>query len=164
VRGRFAVVAPRASGNTAAPASAGEAGAPALIQPEAPARGDTTVSARTPRLVTKKELTPEQAMKELLELLERHPEFRNLALREAIAGDGMAPDRRPKTDLRLEEMLAMENWRSSWEYELTKRGGGGYTGPYDPVFGFDRDKYSGFQVNIPELLKFLKRLIGGAKD
>jgi hypothetical protein len=164
VRGRFTAIGSRVSEIPVAPSSGGEAVVPASIQSKAPARGDTVVSAGTPRLVTERELTSEQALKELLELLERHPEFRNLALREAIAGDGMTPGRLSLPDLRIEEMLEMENWKSSWEYELMKRGGGGYTGPYDPVYGFDRDKYTGLQVNILELLKLLKRLIGGAKD
>ncbi|MBL0176955.1 MAG: hypothetical protein IPP94_17135 [Ignavibacteria bacterium] len=122
-----------------------------------PARGTDD---RFTKLLTERNLTPEEAVEELLTLLEKHPEFRRTILREIFAGEGM----KTVKPLEIEEYLRLAmkamRFKSSYEYELAKRGGGGYTGPYDPIYGFDRDKTLGFQVNVFELLKFLKGLIG----
>ena len=117
-------------------------------------------SRKAPRSVLDGEMSPAQATDELFALLEKHPEFRKNIVRQMLAGDGaVRPE--PKFHLYLEEMLAKEQWKSSWEYELAKKTGV-YFGPRDPVHGNDRDKKTGLQINPFELLKFLKGLIGGS--
>jgi hypothetical protein len=116
---------------------------------------------RFTRVLTERELTPEEAVEELLTLLEKHPEFRHTILREIFAGEGMKIVKPLAIEEYLRLALKAMRFKSSYEYELAKRGGGGYTGPYDPIYGLDRDKTLGFQVNVFELLKFLKGLIGG---
>ena len=112
------------------------------------------------RDLTAPAMTDQQAFDELLGLLERHPEYRNLILREMFAGDGRVPGSKWMLEARVGDVLKFESFLTPYQYELMKSGGGGYTGPYDPVHGFDRDKRKGFLVNVPALLKFLKTLIG----
>lgn len=115
---------------------------------------------RWTRVLSERAMSPEEAVAELLALLKKHPEFRRTILREILAGDGMKTIK----PLEIEEYLARAvkamRFKSSYEYELMKRGGGGYTGPYDPIYGRNRDKTLGFQVNVFELLKFVKGLVG----
>jgi hypothetical protein len=132
---------------------------------EIPPVSDTArIAPAMPRLLERNLSEPvideRQAFEELGKLLTGHPEFRNLILKEMIAGDGRVPGRKWMLDMRLADILKFERFLSPYEYELMKGGGGGYTGPYDPVHGFDRDKRKGFLVNVFELLGFVKKLLG----
>jgi hypothetical protein len=112
------------------------------------------------RDVTRPEMTEQEALAELDGLLQAHPEFRHAILREMLAGDARVPSGKWMLDPKAADLLKSIRFLSMYEYELMKSGGGGYTGPYDPVHGFDRDKRKGFLVDPVALLKFMKNLLG----
>jgi len=120
----------------------------------------STVTDRFTKKAQDRGISQQEAMDELMSLLDRHPEFRETIMHKIFADEASLPFEEPKFNLRLTELLKNEKWKSSYEYELMKRGGGGYTGPYDPVHGYNRDQKIGLQIDVFKLLNFLKELIG----
>lgn len=105
-----------------------------------------------------KHLTPEEAFGQLTRLLEEYPQYREMIVREMIAGSGFVPDSLPPIDLHLETMIG-DRFRDTWirsrehiEHEFRS---------YDGVHGWRQNSNYGGQLNIFGLLQFLIDLIEG---
>jgi len=105
-----------------------------------------------------RDMTPEEAWDQLTTLLEEHPEFREMVLREMIAGSGFAPDTVPKINLYLEQMIG-GRFDQSWV--RSRRGIEHAFRSYDGVHGWRQNSNYGNQVNVLGLLRFLIDLIEG---
>jgi len=125
-------------------------------EPEEERRDPTVIE--IPSSPLEKEMTPEEAWSELGQLLEKHPEFREMVVREMLAGSGFAPDTLPKISLYLEQMIGGRfdrSWlqnRSAIEHAFRS---------YDGVHGWRQNSNYGNQVNVLGLLRFLIDLIEG---
>ncbi len=106
-------------------------------------------------------LTPEQAWGLLDSLLREHPEFRDMVLREMLAGQGFVRDSLPPVSFHLEDVMKFEKFLPSWMYELGRQQGL-HGGNYHPVYGHrNPSQYSGPSVNIFGLIDFLRGLLSG---
>jgi hypothetical protein len=113
-----------------------------------------------PRNVLERDITPEQAWDELTRLLEQYPEYREMVVREMIAGAGFVPDSLPPVSFHLEDVMKFETFLPGWMYEMGRMQG--MHGGYSPVMGHRRtEQYTGPQFNVLQGLKFLLDLIGG---
>jgi hypothetical protein len=113
-----------------------------------------------PRNVLDPEISPEVAWKELTRLIEEYPQFKDMVVREMLAGSGFVRDSLPPVSFRLEDVMKFEKFVPSWVYEAA-RVQGSYGG-YNPVLGYRRsEQYTGPQLNALQALKFLIDLIEG---
>lgn len=107
------------------------------------------------------EMTPEQAWGLLDSLLREHPEFRDMVLREMLAGQGFVRDSLPPVSFHLEDVMKFEKFLPSWMYEIGRQQGL-HPGNYHPVYGHrNPSQYSGPSVNILGLIDFLRGLLSG---
>ena len=123
-------------------------------------RGEHPVIA-IPSSPLERDMTPEEAWDQLGKLLEKHPEFREMVMREMIAGSGFTPDTVPKLNLYLEQMIG-GRFDQSW---LRSRNGIEHAfRSYDGVHGWRQNSNYGNQVNVLGLLRFLIDLIEGEDE
>jgi hypothetical protein len=113
-----------------------------------------------PRNILDADISPEQAWTELTRLIEEYPQYRDMVVREMLAGSGFVRDSLPPVSFRLEDVMKFEKFVPSWVYEAA-RVQGSYGG-YNPVLGYRRsEQYTGPQLNVFQALKFLIDLIEG---
>ncbi|MCZ7555927.1 MAG: hypothetical protein M5R41_05940 [Bacteroidia bacterium] len=113
-----------------------------------------------PKRVLDPEITPEQAWVELTRLIGEYPQYKDMVVREMLAGSGFVRDSLPPVSFRLEDVMKFEQFVPSWVIEAA-RVQGSYGG-YNPVLGYRRaEQYTGPQLNVIQALKFLIDLIGG---
>lgn len=114
----------------------------------------------TPKRVLDPEITPEQAWVELTRLIEEYPQYKDMVVREMLAGSGFVRDSLPPVSFHLEDVMKFEQFVPSWVIEAA-RVQGSYGG-YNPVLGYRRsEQYTGPQLNVIQALKYLIDLIGG---
>ncbi|MBR9979115.1 MAG: hypothetical protein KFH87_13605 [Bacteroidetes bacterium] len=108
--------------------------------------------------VFERDIDPEEAWRQLGALLDEHPEFREMVLREMIAGQGFLSDSLPPVNLHLDQIFK-HGIRPTWD---TQRGAIEHASrTFDPVQGWTNKGSYGPQINIIGLLKFLMDLIEG---
>lgn len=121
---------------------------------------DTSRTWRLPGNVLDPDITPEQAWKELTQLLEKHPQFKDMVVREMLAGSGFVQDSLPPVSFHLDDVLKFEKFLPSWMYEAMRVQS--QYGGYSPVMGHRRvEQYTGPQLNVISALKYLYDLIEG---
>lgn len=115
-----------------------------------------------PKRALDADITPEQALVALEKLLEEHPEYKNLIVREMIAGSGFVRDSLPPVSFHLEDVMKFENFLPSWMYEAARMKG--LHGGHSPVHGhWSPEQRGGAQIDVIGLYRFLKHLISGEK-
>ncbi len=134
-----------------------------VIEPILPDNSDTVKPRpqwKLPKNVLENDWTPEQAWGELTQLLHEHPEYKDMVLREMLAGSGFVKDSLPPLSFHLDDVMKFEEFLPSWMYEAQRMQG--LHGGYSPVMGTRRiEQYTGPQIDIIGAYKFLRGLIEG---
>ncbi len=131
---------------------------PLVVQAATPGDSVTKERTMTFRHVLDRDLSPEEALDILSELLESHPEYKNLVVRDMIAGAGLPRDSLPPIDLALDQIFK-NGIPKTWD---TQRGAvESAWKSYDPVMGWTNKGGYGPQVNVLGIIKFLLDLIQG---
>ncbi len=110
------------------------------------------------RSVLDRGVTPEQAWEMLAGLIEQYPQFREMALREMVAGQGLPPDSLPKINLHLDQILK-NGIQPSWDTQ--RQAIEEASRSFDPVHGWTNKGSYGPQVNVIGIILFLIDLIEG---
>jgi hypothetical protein len=114
----------------------------------------------TLRSVLDREMSAEQAWEMLGQLLEQYPQFREMVVREMIAGSGLPPDSLPRINLHLDQIFK-DGIPLTWQ---TQRGAiESASRSFDPVMGWTNKGGYGPSINVFGLVKFLMDLIEGKK-
>ncbi|MBE0645234.1 MAG: hypothetical protein IH600_14215 [Bacteroidetes bacterium] len=137
-----------------------------LVESEQTVHADVALDADTssdPRRMTlrsvlDRKIRPDQAWEILARLLEEYPEYKNMIVKEMIAGTGLPADSLPRINLYLDQIFK-NGIQPTWG---TQRGAiEGAWKSFDPVMGWTNKGGYGPQINVLGLLKFLIDLIEG---
>lgn len=133
---------------------------PLKVSPVTEEEADLEMQFSIPDDILEREWTPEEAYGILSALIEEYPQYKNMVMREMIAGHGFAPDTTQPINLYLEQMLG-GSYRPSWEKQRHTIEGAFQS--FDGVSGWRQNSNYGGGVNILGLIDFLINLIKGEK-
>ncbi|PLX23209.1 MAG: hypothetical protein C0600_15610 [Ignavibacteria bacterium] len=129
---------------------------PEIATPEVISATADEIHFTIPEDILKKEWTPEEAYGLLSQLIDEYPQYKDMVLREMIAGHGFAPDTAQPIDLCIRQMLS-GGIKPSWgnQRQSIEQAFGSFNG----VSGWSQNSNYGGGVNILGLINFLIGLI-----